>query len=482
MALVCAWVPAVVQAQIITIKDSAGKPHQVNTQRDCKVTNETCTVYSNKRCVNWHRTWDCKVKKPAICSKWSTKTTCGNFQLPNNPNGLDFTKDFANALSGVAGGADVSKIFVSKPDSCTRDLICNECKGQPDPGVQKIIGATSMAFSIANYTMMIFEGAVTLGATSGALASMAQGVIAGMVDALGPAFGLVQSMAAIAPYIAIAAVLVSYLIAQSCRPTPLNGYAKWLGKSAHNLGTVCSSKVLGFCVQHRTWFCVYDNKFAYILAREIKKQLSKPWPAPGASTTASSCNNIYLNDLSRVDFSKMNLTDLFGDLKKSARNAKFDPGQVGNKIKNFYNKGKPVPGTAGKAAAPNATQSNAKAATYDQNIQNYMSSVGWQKGTPPPNGMSKVSGLGAICAETQQNQRNYIKNNLFAGKTLAQIRADVLAQFKKITPAPPVCNKKANPPQTMQKNYCYDPNVIKTATLDELATLFALALCDMKPM
>jgi len=481
--------PPMSYASIITVYDAGGGAHQVNTTKQCTKKTTTCVTSTNGRCVKYHSMYDCAIPMKPVCKKWNNTVTCANVNTPPPGNGIDFTNQFANALGGVAAGATVNKIFKAKPDSCQKDLFCNECKGQPDPGLQKIMGAAAMASSIAGLTIAIMNGAAAIalstaamaGSTAAAISSAAGGIASGIASTLGASLGAISTLAAAAPYIAIAMVVVMYLVASTCHPSKLNGYGKWLGKSAKNLGTQCTSKFLGMCVQRTTWFCVFDNKFSFILAREIKKQLGRPWPAPPV-VTAAGCNNIYITDLSRVDFSKMNLQDLFGNLQAQAQKTNFSPSAVGQKIKSFYGSGVTPPNVVSKPSPPSVAKTNAKAAKYNPAIHASMTANGWTGGTKPPTQAPAISGVGAMCADTPPHQVAYIKMNFFKAKPVSQIRQDVIAQFSKMVPKPPACNKATVPPQTMQNTFCYDKASVQNATINELAKMFALALCDMKPL
>lgn len=503
MALVMFITPCLANAQIITVYTADGTPHQIDTAKACTLQSSNCVATSNGRCVNTHKVWNCKVSKPKVCSKWATTTKCGTFAGPSGINGLDFTNSFASALAGVAAGAEVRNIFNAKVDSCKRNLLCNQCKGAPDPGLQKVMGAASLASTIASVPFTLISAGVTIAgigtttATSigSALAQAGASMLTGIGAASGAAYTALNMLAAAGPYIAIASLVVTYLVSRKCQPTKLNGYAKWLGKSAQNLGTLCTNKFLGVCLTHTTYFCVYSNKFAYVLAREIKKQLQalygRPaWPSP--PPTAAGCNNIYMSDLAKVDFSKMNLSDLFGNLQANAAKRSYSATAAAKRITAFYNMGTPLPGTTGKAAPPPAAQQQQQASQYNTTVHQQIAANGWGSGTAPaPTVNNGISNMSALCAAKPAQQIAYVKTNLFANKTISQIKSDIINRLKtmkwtdaagKLHIGAPQCKTNTNPPQTPATAFCYDKQAIMNATIDELAAMFAIALCDIKAL
>jgi hypothetical protein len=112
--------------------------------------------------------------------------------------------------------------------------------------------------------------------------------------------------------------------------TKLGGWGKMLGAKCNErdknlakmkqeercieIGTYCSSKVLGACVIKRTTYCCYDSK----VAREINKQsrekglISKSW----GDVESPNCTGFSIEELQSIDFEKIDFEFLSEDIKK----------------------------------------------------------------------------------------------------------------------------------------------------------------------
>ena len=112
--------------------------------------------------------------------------------------------------------------------------------------------------------------------------------------------------------------------------TKLGGWGKMLGAKCNErdknlakmkqeercieIGTYCSSKVLGACVIKRTTYCCYDSK----IAREINKQsrekglISKSW----GDVESPNCTGFSIEELQGIDFEKIDFEFLSEDIKK----------------------------------------------------------------------------------------------------------------------------------------------------------------------
>ncbi|WP_010303305.1 conjugal transfer protein TraN [Candidatus Odyssella thessalonicensis] len=76
------------------------------------------------------------------------------------------------------------------------------------------------------------------------------------------------------------------------------------------VGTYCAEKKLGVCVKKKTTFCCYQTKLARILNEQGRGQLGLHYGDP----ENPQCQGLTLTQFSKLDFSKLNLTELFQDL------------------------------------------------------------------------------------------------------------------------------------------------------------------------
>ena len=112
--------------------------------------------------------------------------------------------------------------------------------------------------------------------------------------------------------------------------TKLGGWGKMLGAKCSardknlakmkqeercvEIGTFCSSRVLGACIIKRTTYCCYDSK----IAREINKQsrekglINKGW----GDVESPNCTGFSIEELQGIDFEKIDFEFLSEDIKK----------------------------------------------------------------------------------------------------------------------------------------------------------------------
>jgi len=123
---------------------------------------------------------------------------------------------------------------------------------------------------------------------------------------------------------------------------------KKLGKAredqrAYGLGTKCVEKVLGVCIQHAEVFCVFDSRIAADV--QIQGRLGQLGIDMG-SAEHSNCRGISVDEIQKMDFSKMDLSNIYGDIdsKLNFPDSGKTQGDINKRIHDFYNRGKTVPG------------------------------------------------------------------------------------------------------------------------------------------
>ena len=78
----------------------------------------------------------------------------------------------------------------------------------------------------------------------------------------------------------------------------------------HQVGTYCAKKVLGICVSKKTSYCCFGNKLLRLIQEQGRTQLGIGW---GTAET-SSCRGLRPEELSRIDFSRLDLSEVFEDI------------------------------------------------------------------------------------------------------------------------------------------------------------------------
>lgn len=76
------------------------------------------------------------------------------------------------------------------------------------------------------------------------------------------------------------------------------------------VGTYCAEKVLGVCVRKKTSFCCYGTKLAKIVQEQGKRQLGLGFGSP----KHPECQGLTAEQLSRLDFSRIDFSDVFSEV------------------------------------------------------------------------------------------------------------------------------------------------------------------------
>ncbi|MEM8170968.1 conjugal transfer protein TraN [Morganella morganii] len=98
-----------------------------------------------------------------------------------------------------------------------------------------------------------------------------------------------------------------------------NSEEKAIGKAKEkdiviSVGTYCSNKVLGVCLQKKSSYCVFDNKLARIVQSEGRlKQLGIGF----GSAKSPDCRGISIYELQNLRFDNMDFSDFFDELNRN---------------------------------------------------------------------------------------------------------------------------------------------------------------------
>ena len=83
----------------------------------------------------------------------------------------------------------------------------------------------------------------------------------------------------------------------------------------HEVGTYSTKKVVGVVPKKKTSFCCFTSKLARILHEQGRGQLGIGWGDP----EHPDCRGLTVEELSRINFEKLDLSELFEDLKKRVK-------------------------------------------------------------------------------------------------------------------------------------------------------------------
>ncbi|QES95609.1 conjugal transfer protein TraN [Orientia tsutsugamushi] len=85
------------------------------------------------------------------------------------------------------------------------------------------------------------------------------------------------------------------------------------------IGTYCSSRIpiLGICLARKSTYCCFQSKLARIFQEEARKQLKLNFGTP----ECPNCRGLTVKELQKVDFTKINMDELFCDILTKAQNS-----------------------------------------------------------------------------------------------------------------------------------------------------------------
>ncbi|MBY0280996.1 MAG: conjugal transfer protein TraN [Alphaproteobacteria bacterium] len=78
----------------------------------------------------------------------------------------------------------------------------------------------------------------------------------------------------------------------------------------HQVGTYCAKKVLGICVSKKTSYCCFGNKLLRLIQQQGRAQLGISW----GSAETPSCRGLRPEELGRIDFSRLDLSEVFEEI------------------------------------------------------------------------------------------------------------------------------------------------------------------------
>lgn len=94
-------------------------------------------------------------------------------------------------------------------------------------------------------------------------------------------------------------------------------------KLCHHVGSYCASAVLGSCVEKRESYCCFNSPLSRIVQEQVRPQLGLSW----GSSENPSCSGITIEQLQKIDWSKINLDEWLAILNMTGHLPK--PGSLG---------------------------------------------------------------------------------------------------------------------------------------------------------
>lgn len=100
----------------------------------------------------------------------------------------------------------------------------------------------------------------------------------------------------------------------SCNATEKKLAKQKEARLCHYVGSYCADKILGFCTEKKQSYCCFGSKISRIIHEYGRSQLGIGWGA----ADAPDCRALTISELQRIDFSKVDLSELFGEINAKA--------------------------------------------------------------------------------------------------------------------------------------------------------------------
>lgn len=85
----------------------------------------------------------------------------------------------------------------------------------------------------------------------------------------------------------------------------------------HQVGSYCSSKFFGVCLETKESYCCYNSRLARIINEQGRVQLNRGWGDP----KGPDCSGLTTDELNRLDFSTMDLSEFYAEIAPNSPDA-----------------------------------------------------------------------------------------------------------------------------------------------------------------
>lgn len=252
-------------------------------------------------------------------------------------------KDFGKAMTGLEVAREMGKYFDIKTSRFFEgdDSFCSIklggaldgafggdcCKAQGDPGdsLDWVVGfGSNVALSYglnslgSHYTFEVLTTSAPqfVQTTAAALSSASGGAVSSTPSL--SLFGFSASLQGGSIVVtfdpvsfAIAIALMALQMWLACdQPDVITSLRNKAGL-CHRVGSFCADDTPLGCVTKKESYCCYISKLAKIIAVQGKKQLNRDWGDP----KSPSCEGFLAQDIEKLDFSKMDLSEFYEEIK-----------------------------------------------------------------------------------------------------------------------------------------------------------------------
>lgn len=102
----------------------------------------------------------------------------------------------------------------------------------------------------------------------------------------------------------------------------------------HKVGTYCSQKVMGSCVNKKESYCCFPSRLGRIINQQGRPQVGKSWGTP----KNPDCSGFTPEQLQNLRLDQMNLTEFINEIKSHipARSSAFASERLTERMRSYY--------------------------------------------------------------------------------------------------------------------------------------------------
>lgn len=285
----------------------------------------------------------------------STQTDCGNQSFCMNGQCFDTGHpadgDFAATIAQMELAREATNYDLFKGESqfCKNKLLKNCCKakgggegGRNDVITQAIGSFVLKAGAEEIYvwgSKYIFEGLMNTGSEmlqQYAMSALADGTLSmtGSFSVWGAEFAVSTEGIAFVGFdpwsLVIAIVIYIIMDMMSCdQEDQVLGMKRGQGL-CHQVGSWCSSKVLGVCLEKKEGWCCFPSKLGRIV--NGRPQIGKSW----GSAQNPDCSGFTIEELQHLRFDQMDLSEFFNSIQPDPKTNTFAVDRLQQKAASYY--------------------------------------------------------------------------------------------------------------------------------------------------
>lgn len=144
------------------------------------------------------------------------------------------------------------------------------------------------------------------------------------------------------PYMLMAQLFIDWVL--SCDASDAMTAIRKGQNLCQHVGTYCSSKFLGACVESKEAYCCYNSRLARIVQQQGRAQLGRQW----GTAEAPQCDGFTPEEFQRLDMSAMDLSEFIAEIQAKAVNT--IPGttravtNISTKVNSYFGQTSPASG------------------------------------------------------------------------------------------------------------------------------------------